>query len=803
MKKTLLFLLGVIFAFSTQAQVTGISVEVVTEHDGMVGTADLTGFTTYRVYANTVNEGDFVSALFGLAGTPLEINTTTSFFQSEFGTQTGSTINGDVFEFFPDLEFDSWVTIGRAQASDPGADVTATQDASEPWVDNFAAGNNIIIDGVIGGAWFTLFGAPEIAPNGYATGNQVLIGQFTTDGVLSGFVNAQVFVNGDQEQEEQNTCFPFSSDPTAIFGCVEPIANNYDEEADVNDCSCDYTCTIAIDEVATTVTSCIDSNDGTATVTASGQQGAITYAIDGGSPVALNTFEGLSGGSHTVVVEDSQGCTAELTFDVPTPDPIVVELELTSTISCNGAADAVITATGTGGTGELMYDLAPELDNPVTFAEFGDLGPGLYTVYAVDENGCPGQSGNLTISNPLAVQVNITAQADATCSDTEDGTIVCIGTGGTGGLTYSIDGENFQAENVFNVGPGTYTVTATDVNGCTDVSDIIAEITAPDPISFAPDAVNPTCFGDTDGSISGAASGGNGGFEYVVNGGDPVNMVDLVDLAPGSYEFVITDSEGCEATVIVGLNEPEEVTAAVTVIDPACADDTNGSIDVTAAGGTESYTYSIDGGDPQNNPSFEDLGGGSYDITVIDSNGCEGSTTADVVNPDAIDVTDVTSNEESAAGENDGSIEITVEGGTGSYTFEWTQDGNVVSTDEDPTGLAGGDYTVVITDENDCTFELDVTVTTSVEELGAGMAFSVSPNPSNGLFFLNIEGLNGQAVSYRVVDASGRVIANEQINGTQTDIRYEINMTDVANGLYYLNLTVGTSTATTTIVKQF
>ena len=163
----------------------------------------------------------------------------------------------------------------------------------------------------------------------------------------------------------------------------------------------------------------------------------------------------------------------------------------------------------------------------------------------------------------------------------------------------------------------------------------------------------------------------------------------------------------------------------------------------------------------------------------------------------------MTSNEESAAGENDGSIEITVEGGTGSYTFEWTQDGNVVSTDEDPTGLAGGDYTVVITDENDCTFELDVTVTTSVEELGAGMAFSVSPNPSNGLFFLNIEGLNGQAVSYRVVDASGRVIANEQINGTQTDIRYEINMTDVANGLYYLNLTVGTSTATTTIVKQF
>jgi hypothetical protein len=800
MKKSLLFLFGVIFAFSTQAQLVDVEVEVYAEHDGMVGMTDLTGYTTYRVYAVCQSQNDFVSAIYGLAGTPLEITSTTGFWQSPLGANTGSQLNGNVFGTFPEVQYDSFVTIGRASSLDPGTDITAQQAGSEPWLDAFAAGEDIVINGNIGGAWFTLFPGE----NGYAGDDfKVLIGQFTTQGVVSGFVNAQIFLNGVQADDANYTCFPFSSDPAAIFGCTDPIANNYNADADVNDCSCDYTCTLEVTSVTTVETTCPTTNDGSVTVTVAGQQGAVTYALDGNNPVALSTFNNLSGGMHTIVVTDTQGCVVELEFEVPSPDPVAVTIQVASGISCNGEQDAVITGTATGGNGVYQFDLNSNLANPVSTLEFSDLAPGLYTVYAIDENGCTGQSTSLTITQPLAVNVNITAQADATCSDSEDGTIVCIGTGGTGGLQYSVDNENFQASNIFNVGTGDYSVYAMDANGCTDISTIVATIEAPDPIDMDATVAAILCAGDMNGAISGTAIGGNGGYMYAINGDAPVNMVDLMDLAAGTYEIVVTDDEGCTATFEYVLTDPEAVAAEAAVTNPACAGDENGEVELSGAGGTGEYTYSMNGGMEQDNNVFDGLAEGMYDFVVTDSNGCSAETSAQIVSPTAVEVTDSSVSEESAAGANDGAIDITVAGGTGNYTYDWSGPGGFSSDAEDIDGLAGGDYAVTVTDENGCSTTFEISVVTSILELGTDVTFVVSPNPSNGIFVLNIEGLNGQNVAVRVLDASGRVIINEQLNGTAAELRHELDMTGVANGLYYLNLTVGGSNATTTLVKQY
>jgi len=158
MKKILLILTAVVCTVTTQAQMIGASVEVYEVHTGMVGSTDLTGYTTYRLFADLTDSEDFLSALFGIAGTPLEVNTDTDFWQSDFGGTTGPQVNPLVFPTFPEAEFDSFITIGRANSQDPGSGITATQDGSEPWVDVFNAGGNIVIDGTIGGAWFTLFG---------------------------------------------------------------------------------------------------------------------------------------------------------------------------------------------------------------------------------------------------------------------------------------------------------------------------------------------------------------------------------------------------------------------------------------------------------------------------------------------------------------------------------------------------------------------------------------------------------------------------------------------------------------------
>lgn len=800
MKKLLLILTAVVFAFTAQAQITGASVEVYQVHTGMVGSTDLTGYTTYRLYADLTNADDFLSAIYGIAGTPLEISTDTEFWHSDFGGTTGPQINPLVFGTFPEAEFDSFVTIGRANSADPGAGITAQQAASEPWVDTFNSGADILINGAIGGAWFTLSGTGSV--NGVAGDDlKILIGQFTTQGSFSGFVNGQVFVNGDNQNIDIGTCFPFSADEAAVFGCTDPIATNYDENADVENCSCDYNCLLAVDAVSTTPVTCNGDTNGSASIVASGGYGAVTYQLDGGNVLAVSNFNNLAGGMHTILVTDSEGCTAELDFEVPEPDDVTVAISLEQPILCNGAGNAIINGNGAGGTGEIMYDLSAGLANPQADGSFEGLGVGTYTIFAIDENGCTGQSTPLNVSQPLAIQVNITSEVDASCSDSQDGLIVTQSFGGTGTLTFSVDGENFQSSNIFNVGPGDYVVTAMDVNGCIDLSNNTAMIGAPDPIELNLNVVNPTCFGDADGMIGGTATGGNGGFMYSIEGGDMTATANYMDLAGGTYNITVVDNEDCSSSVDVEIVEPTQVTFTTEASGPLCADGGNGQIIVTGAGGTGDLMYSIDGSTPEGNNTFIDLEAGDYIIAVMDENGCtaeEGTVTLD--NPEALDASG-SETEESAAGAADGSIDLTVTGGTGDLTYDWTGPNGFSADTEDIDGLEGGNYEVTITDENGCTTTFSTEVTTGIYELASGIEFTVSPNPSNGMFVLNIEGLNGEKVSYDILDASGRMISSVQLNAAEAT-RHEINMSGAANGMYFMSITVGEYSTTTRIIKQ-
>lgn len=798
MKKSLLFLFAAFFAVSSSAQLVDVEVEVFAEHTGMVGDVDLTGYTTYRLFAVLENENDFVSAVYAVPGEPLEVNTTTDFYQDPLGATVGNNILGALLGTFPAVEFDSYVTIGRTADTDPGNDITAVQSAQDPWIDQFNAGGNVVIDD---GAWFTLFG-PDAVNAVAGPDLRVLIGQFTTTGDISGFVNVQVFVDGVQANSDFGVGFPFSSVEGAVFGCTNEDADNYDPAATVDDGSCIFPCTLAIDDINLTPTTCPDTNNGSAQIVASGGQGAVTYTLDGGNPLANSNFNNLAPGEHTIVISDSQGCEVEQTFDVPSPDPIEITLTLASAITCNGAANGVVSIEGTGGTGEILYDTSAMLDDPQAIAELTDLGPGQYTVYAIDENNCTGQSGSINLTQPSAVVVNITGQANATCSNTADGTVVVNAGGGTAPLEFSIDGgEIYQASNVFNVVPGTYTVLAQDANGCIDETNNNAVIDGADPIELPLDVVAPLCNGDENGTISGTAAGGNGGFTYVVNDGMEMDMLDLADLTADTYTIVVTDSEGCTDTFEAVLTEPTALTLDGEATDVLCAGDDNGVIVVNGAGGTGDLAYSINGVDFQSGDTFDNLEADDYTVTVEDENGC--STTADFTleEPDPI-VVDGTVEEESSAGAADGSIDLDVSGGNGEYDFDWSGPGGFSADSEDVDGLEAGSYSVVVTDENGCseTFETDVIV--GVGELEGGVTFFVAPNPSNGMFFLNINGLNGQKVAYNVLDGSGRIIRAQEVNGVNTELRHEIDLTGVANGMYFLNLQVGNSQTTARIMKQ-
>lgn len=226
--------LSCLFGPEAHAQLTGLHVEPVITHDGVVGSSDLTGHTTYRVYATLTSPEDLVQAVFGSADSPLEIATTTSFWQTpgiseEFGTQ----INPAFIALFPELAYDSWMTIGLAtiptQGPEGSEQIGSIGMNTELGI--FEAGGNFLLNSEVGGSFYALPGAT----NGIAGDDlEVLLGQFTTDGLLSGTLNLQVFVGGLSVNAQLAT----ESFEAGLPGCTDPEACNYEPAAELDNGSC-------------------------------------------------------------------------------------------------------------------------------------------------------------------------------------------------------------------------------------------------------------------------------------------------------------------------------------------------------------------------------------------------------------------------------------------------------------------------------------------------------------------------------------------------------------------------------------
>jgi len=220
----------------------GIEIEVINDDIGQVigatGLADLTGFSTTRIYVVCNDATDFVSSVSGDATNPTYVETTTSFWHEvALGGGTPNGISSFLLGTFASLGYDSWVTIGLDQAPNAGAgeaSVSTVQSDSNPWLTQFdPLGGNISIDDGIGGAWYALNGDA----NGFAGDDlKVLVGQFTTNGDLSGQLYVQVFIEGDGSNEFRDT-FYFGA---GVPGCMDSAACNYSAEATSDDGSCTY-----------------------------------------------------------------------------------------------------------------------------------------------------------------------------------------------------------------------------------------------------------------------------------------------------------------------------------------------------------------------------------------------------------------------------------------------------------------------------------------------------------------------------------------------------------------------------------
>ncbi len=220
-------------ALTAHSQITGIVAEPVAVHTGFVGDSDLTGFTTYRIYAELSSPDDYVTAAFGSAATPLTIATTTSFWQHPAGSSVATDLNDFIFGIVPELVYDSWVTIGLDAAPSAYGEYDVDNIGIGTALAAFEAGSDLVVNSQAGGSWFILPGGI----NGEAgADNRVLLSQVTTDGLISGTINVQVFVGGASDNAQQGT---FSFDAGEL-GCADAAACNYSATATVGDGSCTY-----------------------------------------------------------------------------------------------------------------------------------------------------------------------------------------------------------------------------------------------------------------------------------------------------------------------------------------------------------------------------------------------------------------------------------------------------------------------------------------------------------------------------------------------------------------------------------
>ncbi|MFH1320298.1 MAG: T9SS type A sorting domain-containing protein [Bacteroidota bacterium] len=465
---------------------------------------------------------------------------------------------------------------------------------------------------------------------------------------------------------------------------------------------------------ATTSTdvSCNGGFDGSATATATGGATPYTYQWDDPGSQTTQTATGLLAGTYNVTVTDNNDCPAVDAVTINEPAAITISSEVSTNITCNGLFDGTITITANGGTGTLSYSIDGGSTYPNTTGNFSGLSAGSYNVIVRDANLCTQTGSTITLSEPSAI-ILATASVNATCGNSDGEASVSIVSGGVAPFTYLWDDPASQTTyTATGLAAGAYTIIVVDFTGCTE-DTIVSVNDAGAPTATITSVVNVSCNSGSDGSATVSVSGGAPPYTYNWSGGGTGT-----NLSQGSYSVTVTDNVGCVAVANFTITEPPAITiSSESSTDITCYGLTNGTIMITANGGTGTLEYSIDGGItyPNTTGNFSSLSAGSYDVMVRDGNLCtQAGSTLNINDPSAITGSPSSTDD---SGTCDGDASISASGGTGAYTYQW--DDPASQTTQTATALCADSYTVTVTDANGCTYSTSVTVNTGGSPLSA------------------------------------------------------------------------------------
>jgi gliding motility-associated-like protein len=609
----------------------------------------------------------------------------------------------------------------------------------------------------------------------------------------------------------------------------------------------------SLDVTTSKKNSCAGANNGSVTITVDNTTttvGPYSYLIFGivnsngpytGSLTkgSAKTISNLPPDNYLVSVSDGDGTVANFSsFSLIVDTSPSISLSSTPTVVNNSncsSPDGSITISPTGGSGSYTYSWTGPGSFTATTQNLSGLSGGSYVVVIGDNNAnCTFTSSAIVVSDPLPNAFTISTPDNTLCNG-DNLTINLQAPAPESGVTYTVEvdgtltGSTFAGSSLsfsgLSIGSHTVRVKAA-LGSCTPIFNSAPNIsvTVFSNVSVSTSQVNVTCNAGADGSITVTASGGSGaGYTYSKDNGTSFQAGNSFSgLTAGTYQIVVKDGNGCLSTATpVTITQPVTVTFTTAKVDvTGCFGNTNGSITVTASGGSGAgYTYSKDNGTSfQASNVFSSLGAGTYQIVVKDGNGCLSTASpVTITQPTALTLTNSGNIALNCFGDTNGSGTFTASGGTSPYTFSInsnTTGGTITSAATTATlsGAGVGSITVKVTDANGCTATSTITVTQPASALslnnsgnialncfgdtnGSGTftasggtspyTFSVNSNTTGGTTSttatqLNLTGAGVGSITVKVTDANG-CTATSTITVTQPASALVLNNTgDVA-----------------------
>jgi hypothetical protein len=298
-------------------------------------------------------------------------------------------------------------------------------------------------------------------------------------------------------------------------------------------------------------------------------------------------------------------------------------------------------------------------------------------------------------------------------------------------------------------------------------------------ITVAMTGTNASC----NGTATATPSGGTAPYTYLWSNGSTAQTI--TNVPAGTYTVTVTDANNCTGTGSRTITGSSPINPITTQVNVSCFGGNNGSITVTGAGGSAltPWTYNLNGSPFQNSNVFSNLAAGVYIVGLKDANGCSDFVTRTITELPLLTVT-TSSIQSTCFGQNTGAIIITASGGKFSKTYSWTGPNGYTSSVKNPSNLSAGNYSVLVTDENGCTAELNNVTVASFGEIIVNSSITniLCRGSFTGAIDLTVSGGTGSGFTYNWTGAVAST--NEDLSNLGASTNYRVRITDAGSGCF-------------------